>query len=133
MNEHEIEERIRELCAAEGEFCLSESELYLRPIAWGSIAASTAVVFGKLLAWLAAGREYKHADVRQTSKLFLGPEPKGMAAMLIENLHRTIDRGSRVEEEYRLASITSRVLLVELRRRVVLARSRRGETPGEER
>lgn len=111
MHESEVEESNRELSEAERDFCVAEAELFGRPLDRGSIAATTALVFGKLLDYLAAGRAYQHAETSFIEEAIPDKE-RGTARVMVENLHRTIDRASVVEEEFRLEKITFHVLLM---------------------
>jgi len=108
----DVEECFRELSEAERDFRVAETELLGHLLERDSIATTTAVVFGKLLAYLTAGRAYDHADALFIEQVFLGEEREGAAGMVVENLHRMIDRAAVAEEEFRLEKITFRVLLM---------------------
>jgi hypothetical protein len=61
---------------AERDFRVTEAVLLGRPISREWIAATTALVFGKLLDYLAAGRAYQHVDALFIEEAFFGPERK---------------------------------------------------------
>jgi len=112
MHESEVEESNRELSEAERDFRVAEAELFGRPLDRDSIAATTALVFGKLLDYLAAGRAYQHAETSFIEEAILDEARKGAARVMAANLYQTIDRASMAEEEFRLEKITFHVLLM---------------------
>jgi len=108
----DVRESFARLSEAERDFRVAETELLGRMLNRNLIATTTAVVFGNLLDYLAAGRAYHRADVLFMQQAFPGQERTGAPAMMVENLHRTIDRAFIAEEEFRLEKITFRVLLI---------------------
>lgn len=109
----DIREKFREFSEAERDFLVTEAELLARPLNRDSIAATTALVFGKLLAYLGAEKAFHHANASFMQQAFVGQERKGAAAVMVERLHRTIDRASAIEEEFRLEKISCRVLMAD--------------------
>jgi len=111
MHESEVEESNRKLSETKRDFNIAKAELFGRPFDRESIATTTAVVFGKLLDYLAAERAYQHAETSFIEEVIPDKE-RGTARVMVENLHQTIDRASMAEEELRLEKITFHVLLM---------------------